>query len=99
MNERYESVIKEIDRLIAIREIQEFLDNIEKKKKREKKDKSLELKKSENLRCKIVVSGNIKEEIIDLPGGNEKEIIEIFEESNKKQHKNKINWKEKFNLF
>jgi hypothetical protein len=36
MNEEYKSVVKEIDEMLAIREIDEFLDKIEKKKKSEK---------------------------------------------------------------
>jgi len=36
MNEEYKSVVKEIDEMLAIREIDEFLDKIEKKKKSDK---------------------------------------------------------------
>lgn len=45
MNEDYKSVVKEIDEMLKIREIDEFLDKIEKKKKNEKvKIKEKELK-------------------------------------------------------
>ena len=36
MNEEYKSVVKKIDEMLAIREIDKFLDKIEKKKKSEK---------------------------------------------------------------
>lgn len=38
MNEGYKSVVKEIDEMLAIREIDEFLDKIEKKRKSEKEE-------------------------------------------------------------
>ena len=47
MNEQYRSVVKEIDEMLAIREIDEFLDKIEKKKKSEK-GKEKELKQIKN---------------------------------------------------
>jgi len=50
MNEEYKSVVKEIDEMLAIREIDEFLDKIEKKKKSEKgevKEKELKQIKKE----------------------------------------------------
>jgi len=44
MNKEYKSVVKEIDEMLAIREIDEFLDKIEKKKKSEKWEVKEELK-------------------------------------------------------
>ncbi len=48
MNEQYRSVVKEIDEMLAIREIDEFLDKLAKKKKSEKeKEKEFEQIKKE----------------------------------------------------
>jgi len=48
MNEQYRSVVKEIDEMLAIKEIDEFLDKLAKKKKSEKeKEKEFEQIKKE----------------------------------------------------
>jgi len=56
MNEQYGSVVKEIDEMLIIREIDEFLDKIEKKKKSEKEEEK-EFKK-----IKKEIQKNKKEE-------------------------------------
>jgi len=58
MNEDYQSIIKEIDEMLAIREIDEFLDKIEKKKKSEK----LNIKDKELKQIKNEIQENEKEE-------------------------------------
>ena len=45
MNEQYRSVVKEIDEMLAIREIDEFLDKLAKKKKSEKEKEFEQIKK------------------------------------------------------
>ena len=58
MNEEYKSIVKEIDEMLAIREIDEFLDKIEKKKKREK----VEIKEKELKQIKKEIQEREKEE-------------------------------------
>ena len=58
MNEEYKSVVKKIDEMLAIREIDEFLDKIEKKKKSEKG----EVKKEELKHIKNEIQEKEKEE-------------------------------------
>ena len=55
MNEQYRSVVKEIDEMLAIREIDEFLDKLAKKKSEKEKEKEFE-------QIKKVIQKNKKEE-------------------------------------
>jgi hypothetical protein len=109
MNEDYESVKKEIDEMLKLREIDEFLEKIKKKNKiknkerdNNKNEKMIELNKNKCLKCEINNSEDIKEEIFDLPKTLEKEIYDLYEEkeinSEKPKKMIKIDWKKELNL-
>ena len=59
-----------------------------------KKKKEVKPEKPKDFTCQISIHQNTKEEIIELPGKPEKEIVELYEEPEKVTHKKKvINWK------
>ena len=100
MNGDYESMVKEIDEMLAVREIDKFLDKIEKKKNEKKEERKVEPKKSKALLCQVVIYENTKEEIFELPEKPKREIFELYAEPRTEKHKRKIgiDWKKELNL-
>lgn len=100
MSGDYESIVKEIDEMLVIREIDKFLDKIEKKKNKEKEEGELELKKSNVAPCQGIICENNKEEIFELPGKSKREIFELYEKPRRDKCKRKayIDWKKELNL-
>ena len=100
MNRDYESIVKEIDEMLAIREIDKFLDKIEKKKNKEKEERKVEPKKSKVPPCQVVICENTKEEIFELPEKPKREIFELYAEPRTEKYKRKIgiDWKKELNL-
>jgi len=100
MNGDYKSIVKEIDEMLAIREIDKFLDKIEKKKNKEKEERKVEPEKSKVLPCQVVIYENNKEEIFELPEKPKREIFELYAEPGTEKYKRKIDidWKKELNL-
>jgi len=100
MNGDYKSIVKEIDEMLAIREIDNFLDKIEKKKNKERGERKVEPKKSKVLPCQVVIYENTKEEIFELPEKPKREIFELYAEPRTEKYKRKIgiDWKKELNL-
>ena len=100
MNGDYKSIVKEIDEMLAIREIDKFLDKIEKKKNKEKEERKVEPEKSKVLPCQVVICENTKEEIFELPEKPKREIFELYSEPRTGKYKRKIgiDWKKELNL-
>ena len=100
MNRDYESIVKEIDEMLTIREIDKFLDKIEKKKNKEKEERKVEPKKSKAPPCQVVICENAKEEIFELPEKPKREIFELYAEPRTGKYKRKIDidWKKEPNL-
>jgi len=100
MNGDYKFIVKEIDEMLAIREIDKFLDKIEKKKNKEKEEGKVEPKKSKVTPCQVVICENTKEEIFELPEKPKREIFELYAESRTDKCKRKIgiDWKKELNL-
>ena len=100
MKEDYKSIVKEIDEMLAIREIDKFLDKIEKKKIKENVERKVEPKKSKVLPFKVVICENSKEEIFELPEKPKREIFELYTEPRTDKYKKKIgiDWEKELNL-
>ena len=100
MSGDYEYIVKEIDEMLVIREIDKFLDKLEKKKNKEKEEGELELKKSNVAPCQGIICENNKEEIFELPEKSKREIFELYERPIKDKCKRKacIDWKKELNL-
>ena len=101
MNRDYKSLVKEIDEMLAIREIDKFLDKIEKKKNKEKEERKVEPKKSKVLPCQVAIYENTKEEIFELPEKPKREIFELYAEPRTEKYKRKtgIDWNVLCNYF
>ena len=100
MNRDYKSIVKEIDEMLAIREIDKFLNKIENKKIKEKEERKVEPKESKVPPFKVVICENTKEEIFELPEKPKREIFELYSEPRTGQYKRKIgiDWKKELNL-
>ena len=97
-NNDYKSITKEIDKMLMERQIDKLLNKKQRKNRKEKEE--LETNKSIDLTCKIAISKNTEEEIIELPAKPEKDIVELYRETDIREHrkKHKINWIKELNL-
>jgi len=100
MNRDYESMVKKIDEMLAIRKIDKFLDKIDKKKSKETEERKVEPEKSKVLPCQVVIYEKNKEEIFELPEKPKREIVELYAEPQTEKYKRKISidWKKELNL-
>ena len=87
MNEEYKSLVKKIDEMLAIREIDEFLDKIEKKKKSEKRElkeerelkqikKEIQEKEEWEKRLESKKSNNLSCQV-SIDSGTKEEVFEL----------------------
>ena len=97
-NNDYKSITKEIDKMLMERQIDKLINKKQRKNRKEKEE--LETNKSIDLTCKIAISKNTEEEIIELPAKPEKDIVELYHETDIREHrkKHKINWIKELNL-